>query len=382
MGRHVDESNRVLGPTYIPSKSGNAKWRVVVLSPKEARPDRRRVTKWFDTEEDAEEVCEQVRRGFKRQQSTTIEQALKDYKEHLREKGTVAVSYNETARRLAAFFPSPRIQLMRVTPELAEEYYEAFRRVRKDDGALRSVSYHRSALINARSFFKWCVKRDLVDGNPFEKVEGVGKKNRGKFQHTGDETGRLCAHCYKLASAGDVNALAVLLVFYLALRSKDICSRIVRDVDMDGTVLRVYDGKTERSNRGRRIPRILQPLLRKFIKGRPSDAPLFETPYTKSGHHTRRWLEQAIVKLCDGAKVPHIVPHALKGAAANVLVETGHLADAIADHLSHESPSTTRDHYLPSGALEDARTERGADLITSQIVGTFLGTRDPNDRGN
>jgi integrase len=371
MGRHTDERDRVLGPTLIPSKAGRKRWRVVVISPKETRPGRRRVTKWYATDDEAQEVCDQVKRGFKHRNASTIESAISGFVEHLREKGTGSISYKETERRLRLFFPALDMLVTRVSPEHGEAYYAAFRKRKKADGSPISVDYHRSALINARSLFKWCVKHELVPLNPFTMVEGIGRRRHGKPQHTGDEAARFFAYCLPLAKAGDKNALACLMALLMALRSADLCRRLVRDVDMGGTVLRVSAGKTDRSNRARIIPAVLRPMLVKLIRRRKATEPLFVTPYTNDGHHTRRWLEQAMVKLCKGAKVPYACPHALKGTAGTVLAETGALAEQIADHLSHEKVSTTRRHYVAAGALEQAKATRGAEAIS----GTNLGTR-------
>lgn len=141
--------------------------------------------------------------------------------------------------------------------------------------------------------------------------------------------------------------------------------RLVRDVDLDATVLRVYDGKTHMSNSPRKIPEVLQPLLRKLVAGRDAFAPLFRTPYTESGHHTRRRLEEAMVRFCKAADVPYVCPHALKGTAATLLAQTGELADRIADDLSHEEASTTAKHYVARGAIEQAQVARKTERLTT-----------------
>jgi integrase len=291
-----------------------------------------------------------------------VKQAIDMYEQHLSDKGTIAIA--ETTRRIRAFFPKPDTLVSRVTPRYAEELYEAFRKRTKDNGETISVSYHRAALINARSLFKWCVKHQLVEANPFATVEGIGRRNAGKFQWTGDETKRFYAYVLPLAEAGDRAALACLMALLMALRSSDITRRVVRDVDLDATVLRVTKGKTAKSNRPRRVPEVLQPMLRKLAAGRSPFEPLFKSSYTDSGVYTRRWLEQALEKFCARAGVPRVVPHALKGTAGTLLAETGELADRIADHLSHEETGTTRRHYVAPGAIEAAQATRALTVIT------------------
>ncbi len=360
MGRPRDERDRVIGPTHVQSRQalGWKSWRVVVVSPKEARPDRRRVTKWFATEADAQEVCGKVDRGFKTRNATTVGQAIDQFRDFLMVKGTGEISYKETRRRLLMFFPSHDVLVSRVTPERAEDLYVKFR-----EG--RSVAYHRAALINARSFFKWAMKAGLVGANPFAAVEGVGKRNRGKLQWTGDEARRAWTYALPLAEAGDKNALACLMSLLMGLRSADICKRVVRDVDLEGSVLRVSEGKTDKSDRVRHVPEVLRPMLVKLAAGRDPFEPLFAR--RKKGallHHTRRWLEQALDKMCTAAGAPRIVPHALKGVSGSVLAVTGELSERIADHLSHEDSSTTEQHYVAKGAIADARTARGMRVIT------------------
>ncbi len=135
-------------------------------------------------------------------------------------------------------------------------------------------------------------------------------------------------------------------------------------MDLDATILHVSRGKMEKSNRPRLIPKVLRPHYRRMIANRAPTEPLFKTPLTESGYHTHRWLQEAMVTFCALAGVPYICPHGLKGTAGTMLVETGHASEAIADHLSHEKKSTTERSYIAPGALEQARTERGAELIT------------------
>jgi integrase len=292
-----------------------------------------------------------------------VDEAIDAYQQFLREKGTGEVSYNETVRRLRLFFPDRSMPVARTTPERAKGYYEAFRQRLKPNGQPISVDYHRCALINARSFLSWTIEQGFLSANPLANVKGIGRRNAGKPQHTGDETRKLYSLCLSKAEAGDRAALGVLMALLMALRSGDITRRLVRDVDLDGTVLRVEHGKTRKSNRPRRIPVVLQPMLRGLVKGRDPFEPLFKTPYTNDGHHTRRWLETAMVKICAEVGVPYVCPHALKGTAGTLLADTGALADQIADHLSHEKVSTTEKHYVARGAFQAAQAERAFGVI-------------------
>lgn len=356
-----DGRPKVWGPTWIESRGRKAAWRIVVCTPTPERPEGRRATRWFDTEEDAQDFRETVEAKLSRFTTTKISEAINLYEQYLKDKGTIG--YGETIRRLKAFFPLD-ITIGRVTPERAKSYYEKFRARLRPDGEPISVAYHRAALINARSFLSWAGEQGWLELNPLAKVKGIGKKNKGKPQLTGDEIIRWYAHCLARAQAGDAAALGCLMAFTMALRSADLCRRLVRDVDMGGTVLRVTGGKTAASNRPRAIADELQPLVHRLITGRASTEPLFKTPYTESGHHTRRWLEEAMVRFCKAAGVPYACPHSLKGSASSILIEEGYSANAVARHCSHESTTTTEQHYIAAGAVEDARMRTAMKVLS------------------
>ena len=110
-------------------------------------------------------------------------------------------------------------------------------------------------------------------------------------------------------------------------------------------------------------------MLRRLIANRNAFAPLFWTPYTESGHHTRRWLEEAMVRFCEAAGVTYVCSYALEGTAATLLAQTGEIADRIADHLSHEESATTSRHYLAPGAIEQAQASRAFAVIAGGKAG-------------
>ncbi len=366
MPRKRDEENRVIGPTWIPSRE---RWRVVIITPEAVDPRERTRTRHFREEADANEVADDQRLTLLRFESTTVGQAIDAYREYLVVKGTGSQSYDETTRRLKLFFPNHLLTIARVTPDRCKDYYEVFRAREKIGKGGKvvgtiSVAYHRGALINARSFLAWCMERGWLVSNPLANVKGVGRRSRGKMQHTGNESHKLYTYLLPRAQAGDEAAIGVLLAVLLTLRSSDLTRRVVRDVDQNATVLRILEGKTDASNRPRTLPTVLQPAMAKLVEGREPFAPLFWTPYTADGHHTRRWLEEAMVRFCKAAGVPYVCPHALKGTGGTILAKKGEHADTIAEYLSHEQVTTTVRHYIAPGALEDAQAERAFQVIS------------------
>jgi integrase len=362
MPRRRDEQARVIGPTWIPSRE---RWRVVVKRPGRDQKDDRERLRHFVDEATAQTYADGIRGQLARLDNTTVEQAITMYAEHLEKKQNGEVSRKETRRRLRLFFSSPELTISRVTPERGHAYYDAFRARRRPDGKPISVDYHRNTLAEAKTFMRWCVAQGWTTGSPLEGVRGTGRRNAGKEQLTGDEARTLYGWLLGKANRGDDAALACLLCLLLALRQKDVRIRRVRDVDLDATVFRVSEAKTKKSNRPRRVPKVLQGLLRKRIEGRDPFEPLFVV--NGGGFHSKTWLRRAMMRFCRDAGVPYICPHALKGQAASVLAETGELADKIADHLSHEQKSTTERHYLAAGVAEEAQVARAFAVISGGV---------------
>ena len=69
-------------------------------------------------------------------------------------------------------------------------------------------------------------------------------------------------------------------------------------------------------------------------------------------------------RFCEGAGIPYFCPHALKGAAGNVLAKRGLAGNLIMDHLSHEKKETTFRHYVDRGVVEGAEAARAFAVIS------------------
>lgn len=360
MPRPRNEEARVLGPSLVEIR-GVQYWRIIVVTPDAPDPKKRKLARYYRSENDANEDAQAAREQIVKTRTVALEDAITGYEQHLKDKGTIG--YEETVRRLRAFFPDLAMFLSRVTPERAGEYYDAFRQRERHDGKPISASYHRAALINARSFVRWCIKQGWLRDNPFDKVEGIGKRKKGKRKPTGNELQKWFDYVMGRAEKGHDAAIAVMLQFALALRSSDLTRRLVRDVDLNATQLIVEDGKTEESNEPRIIPDDLQPMLRAFVAGRDVMEPLFKTTRTESGHHDDHWIWQAQERFCRLAKVPHFCPHALKGVSGTILAKRGAAGNAVMDHLSHRKDTTTFGHYVDRKVVEATQAGQAFKLI-------------------
>lgn len=351
-----DERRRVLGPYDYKTR-----WVIIVVDPSRAGGSgtaSARMPREFKTEAKARAAKKVIEDNWSRLETTTVSEAIDMYLEYLTAKGTGEISRTETVRRLRAFFTAPDRCIGDLEAEECADLYRAYQ-------AGRAVSTHRQTLIEARSFLRWGVRQKWLRENPLADVEGVGKRNTGKMQLTGDESRKFYEWCMWRANRGDDAALAVLALLMMALRQGDLIRRVVRDVDQGATVLRVEGGKTKKSNRPRKIPAVLQPLFRQLADKRMPLEPLFKTP--EGGHHTKSWLRKAMLRFTRDAGVPYVCPHSLKGTAASVLADAGELADKIAEHLSHEQSSTTMRHYAAPGALESAQVARGLAVIQGGV---------------
>jgi integrase len=355
MPRRRDERARVLGPTWCKDK---ASWRATVLQPQADESGHRRTYRYFGDKNEAQDWIEETRAKLVRLSGVTIEQALTEYREHLRERDNKEESDDEKLRRLGKFFESvKRMQVSRLRPERGAELYASFR-----DG--RSVDYHRDSLSAAKGFLSWCINRGWITESPLAKVNGIAKKNKGKLQFTGDECKRWLALCMAKAARRDSAsavrhsdaAIALMMLLLMALRQSDVLRRTVRDVDLDATVLRVSNGKTKKSNRPRWIPVQLRPFLKTITAGLPSSELLF-------GERTISWLIKAQRRFCKEAGVPYVCPHGLKGTAGSVLAVTGELSDKIADHLSHDNSAITERHYIAPGILDGVQASRALEVL-------------------
>jgi len=101
-------------------------------------------------------------------------------------------------------------------------------------------------------------------------------------------------------------------------------------------------------------------MLRELAADRPPFEPLFKTPYTEDGHHTRRWLEEAMVLVLRGGGRAVRVPACAQGHGRHGVGRDGEAADVIADHLSYEKTSTMTRHYVPGGRARSYAAPRTA----------------------
>ena len=337
------KGERVLGPYPI-----GRQWRVVVVGRGGERDSH-----FYPSEEKAREVVRAVRREFARNGDKTVAEGLEAYRTYLLEdKGNKPGSVEDTLYRLGAFFPTGEVMLRDLTNKACSGYYDALRTRKTRLGKAFSVDSHRNILAEAKSFLRWCsAKKKWLARNPLEEVDGVGKRRHGKAQLRVDEARRWVAKAVALADAGEGGAIAAMLALVMGMRSSEIVTRVVRNLDDDGKLLWIPDSKTEAGRRTLQVPVFLQPYLKGLAEGKAPDAKLF-------GHHWRDWVRKWVNRICNTAGVPKVTAHGMRGLHSTLAVENGVSAHVVAASLGHESTTTTIQSYVKPEAVTGARQRR------------------------
>lgn len=288
----------------------------------------------------------------------SIGQALDEYLAAREDRGLRTAA--ETDRRLRLWFPALDFPLGALTEVICQGYAKAFGARTYEPGpktAARRISadYEANALIEARTFLRWCEAQRWIPSNPLAKITGSRRKRRhGKAQLRVDEARRWMAAALRLAPTDD-GALAGLCALLLGMRASEITHLHVRDVDDDGQLVWAGEDeaarKTEHARRRFYAPEILRPLLlartiawqpaRWWLAGspRPGGEGLWARP------HGRSWPLQAIHRICRAASVPLVSAHGMRGLQATLATSAGATAELVAAQLGHADPSTTRESY-------------------------------------
>lgn len=315
------QNERIKGPV----KHGR-RWRVIHYF-----RDGTSVTHSFPTEAEAARKGAELRKGLQ-QEALTVAKALEEYEQYMRRKGNKESSIATTCFRMRGLLDvdSPIVSVDR---RMAQRLYD--RLVGRDV----SVDTQRNALGQAKTFWRWLIKRGYVKQNPWEHVEPVGRRRRGKEQLTHDECRELSGYC--LARLEEPGCAAALCGLWLALRASEIAGVKESDVDCDGRVLIVRGTKSERSHRKVALPSVLREAVRTVARAGMS-------------RYQVRDKVRAATKAAIGRAV---TPHALRGTHATLAVGAQISPQAVAASLGHASATVTERHYIAPGTL---------DLVTQQ----------------
>lgn len=316
---------RILGP--YPHTGG---YRIIHVT-----ADGERTTSWFATAGAATRLADEARAELHRRAEVTLGEALDGYERYLMEKGNKASTVDALIPRLEKFFGREMaLNVSALTPVEAQGFYDVYRQK-------RAVDSHRNALQQAKSFARWMVKAGLVKANPFEGVDGVGKRRRGKLQLREDEMLKWLDVALRRAEGGDGLSLAAIVALVCGLRASEVLNRVARDVDRGGALLVIEGAKTENSNGGVTIPDFIRHLVARRLVGKSPTDRIFE--------FSKEALRLRVQAISAEAGVPIITTHSLRGYNGSEGRRSGMLPHLVAASLGHASPSMTMRHYVAPG---------------------------------
>ena len=370
MRRRFD--GRVLGPY-----NERGRWRVVVITAEGVRSSR-----YCATAAEANRVARGAEEAFGAlTEARTVGAALDDYEVYMRSKGNKPGSIASTMHRLRGFFgPLSDRRLRRLSDEECEDRYRELTADGREDrsGKRRpwAVDTHRNALAQVKTFARWCVAKGWIKRSPVDEIEGMGRRQRGKEQLRIDEARRWAAAARRFAEQGSDGAVAALMALTMGMRSSEIVSRQVRDLDDAGTVIWIPDAKTPAGRRRLRVSGMVSDLLAARAEGRkPTDRLLSVT----RRETVRKWVR----RICAAAGVPMVTTHGLRGLCGSLNTEV--VAD-VARMLGHSSSRVTLMHYVDPSALQSGRTMTMDHLLAEKLRKSVDGgpadTDPPSGKGS
>ena len=320
------------------------KWRLIVIN------EGRQTPFSYETEEEAIKERDILRREIHVEETEfPIAEALTEYQAHMVKKGNKERTIRTTMGRLRSVLSDAHV-VRELTPARFKRMYEDYcGRPTKRTKKPPAVDTQRNTLGQVKTFFRWLVDKNHMRRNPAAKVEGMGRRQRGKPQLRNEEAREFMQACLDEDS---IESLAALVALILGLRASEVVNIAARDIDDGGAVLWIPDSKTKAGRRTLQVPPVLGDLLmtqRKRV-GRRTRSKIFPGD--------RHWVRRNVVRLAKVAKVPRVTPHGLRGTHSSLTAEQGVTGHVVAKSLGHASYAVTEAHYVDKGAAQ--RGKQGA----------------------
>ena len=323
-----------------------------------ARVTRRTAAEALD-EFDAQVEILQTRRGL------TLGQVIDAFLAHKEAIGLAEPTIQSYTHRLGNACDRA-VSVRDVSRDMIETWIDRYQNSGEVRGK-RAVETAKATLRLLRQLFEWAIDRDYVQVNPTRRVRVKGKGRKGKPQLFEDEVRtwtKAVLDEFDDPTAPEWRrrgAIAVLIMFGGGLRSGEVRHLKVRDVNNQGTLLRVgvTVHKTDAATRRVRLAPAYAARLAVYVEGMDRDAFVFTNPKTGKPLSTQ-WLNAQTKRLCRLANVPEITPHGARGTHASIGRGAGETSLAIARTLGHEvgAPSVTDQHYVTREAREDGDSRR------------------------
>ena len=280
----------------------------------------------------------------------SVDESIDDYLRHLADTGRRPGTRRTYESALRLFCGEGAGQVRRLTAAWLQGRVAARR------AAGRSVDTVASELRMVKTWLRWAQWPGDLDA-----VRVEGRRRRGKPQLTVDEARRFLA--VALAQPGEV-AVAVAGPLLMGVSGREVWGRRVRDIDCDGSVWIVTDGKTDNRARRVEVPGVLRPMVATLTEGRGGEEWLFVG--RGKGSRKQTWCQQRTASVCREAGVPAVCPHGLRGTHATLAVGAGATSAVVASALGHGSSEVTRRHYVTSQATQQATQQATLRTITGR----------------
>jgi integrase len=211
-----------------------------------------------------------------------------------------------------------------------------------------AVDTRRNTLAEAKTFARKAKESGWTDSPLFADVRGEGRRHYGKVKLSLDESRKYLAVCLELAGSADPKVRtagigsAMPLIF--GMRASEITGLQVRDLDADGTIIRIRRAKSHAGIRSLQVPEWFRPLLLAQAAGKAPTDPLIG--------HERTWLHRNVRAICRRAKITEAPPHGLRGTHGDLALTAAVAPKAVSEALGHESLTTTFRHYADQGIAQ------------------------------
>jgi integrase len=229
----------------------------------------------------------------------------------------------------------------------------------------RAVASVASELRQAKRFLRWAASRGIwrVPAG-FSELTVEGPRSEGKEQLSADEARAFLEEGVRRARGGDEGALAAVAVLLLAVRSRELLDRRVRDLDDGGAVLWMRRwAKTRKSRRRVCVPEPLRTLLQEQVEDRQPGSLIFGELEGEAAPRSSSWLADQVRSLCAAAGVTVVCPHGLRGTHSTLAEAAGASPEVVAASLGHTSPAVTGRHYTLPHVRQDAQQERALKVM-------------------
>lgn len=390
-----DDTPRAL-PNAYPDRG---RWRVVLKGRLEG--DDRRRYRFFDSKKKAEQYIQDFNQAIQEKANLALDSALGRYLDYKKGQGLKPRTLETLSYRVRSFF-SEKLhdrKVSAITPALCQSAYNDL--VERQEAAT-----HHAMLREMKAFFAWLLKEGYLLANPIQAIERQGKARRGKAQLRLSEAKKLYSLCETIIAALDLpdpipvlaryelrppawyhgpsqlpryrrkvmsGVTAALSALVLGLRTEEIVTRKIRDLDEEGTLLWVGDAdlddvKNERSIRLLEVPELLTPYLMAIAQGRGPEDPLFADldPKRTTPQYDRRWVCYWAKRLAALAGVKVVTAHGLRGTSSSIARAQGAPQALVAAAFGH-SEEVNRTHYTLPEASANGRTKRILNVLKGGV---------------